>query len=1533
MYPLNLDWYYYCEDSQDCADHHAAKINAQHAAAGNRMTIEYINPTPRMDNTIQGLPFSVGFETKVTSYRADGSGPFVTVSPGPWTESMGRCPVQENGMNWMSRIINYWPHLNYVCVLRLPEDQNTCGDGVGNPIYPEAQLKLQREKDYISQDGLLDFVRTYRSDTGRFSSLLAQRLIVANSTNAEPNSYCDILDYKGFPGSDPISQYCFKDATSSHGQPIQLVDNSGNYKPFDASADPDNPSPNPNESMRLKRATDSNKESSWRLSRDRYIERFDASGRLLERHLSDGRFVSYIYSNSDTPKDIAPRTDMMIAAQDAWGRMIKFIYQDDGKLLEFQDPAGNKTRYKYAADGGQISEVEYPDGSKRRYFWNEPALAPFPTASALTGIEHENGARSSFGYNSFGRAISTERAGGVDKWVLSPGYNNVIVTDPFGTNRTLGLTKLHGTVYSTTRSQPAGAGCDASSASRSYDANGNIISKTDFNGTVTSYTYDLDRNLETQRIEVSGTLQEKVISTEWHPDWRLKIRQSQPKKITTWIYNGQPDMINGGTASCAPVDAEVVKGMPIAVVCAHVEQTTTDENGSDGFNATPIGAARVSSYTYNHYGKLLTSDGVRTDVADIWQYEYWLDDAVCPGAGEGTGMDKGCRGKLSRSIDPMGHVTEHLKYNAHGQLLEKRSPNNLITKYVYNQRQQMIKIDIGGQITKFDYNSHALTRIVPAGGQPIVYTYDTAGRLIRITQEATGEYIHYTLDGMGNRTAEHIYDANGSKLQYEKRKVYDALGRLAESIGADSQATGFQYDAVGNLTQVINANRMMTSWSYDAKARPIQTTDTLDGVTTYAYDALGHLTEITTPNGTTTTYDYDGLGNLLREQSPDRGLITYRYDAVGNRTAITDARGISLQYEYDALNRLTDITTPDATQDIHFTYDQGIQGIGRLSRMEDGNGTIEYTYDAQGNRTGESLHYAEGGQSAWRYHYDTANRLSGITYPGGLELFYDRDAAGQISRVRFTIDGQTTVLVDEINYQPFGPPKQWKYGNGLSHQRHHNLDGRLVKLVQGGALDKEYTHDAVGNLTAILTGASTLAEQTFTYDALDRLDLADGPFGSQDYDHGPNGNRLRLVANGVTGDYDYLANSNRLLQDGQWHYDHDASGNTVARLDSGGQGRVFTYNAHNRLSQVFERIPGAADRLLARYGYNGRGERVTKEQATETRYFHYGPQGELLAELDAGGELQRAYVYLDGYPLALIEPQFRQLYQACTSQQASLTQLQLSGAATFQCGAEVIHTADLTLLSPARLTLTAPQISLGPETRITRGAILQLRSRAPDANLKTTGLYYLHPDHLGSPRAVSDESGQVIWRWKSEPFGGTLPEEDPDGDGQPFVLNLRFPGQYFDVESGLYYNYFRYYDPDIGRYITSDPIGLDGGLNTYGYADGNPATRADPRGLAWIPGADRWIDENGKYYPFGGPWCGSGWSAYVVPDSVFGVIDHTEACKLHDRCYASCGTPKWVCDLLLLTKSGSPLYYFAVDMLGRSAYDKAQEESCETDCN
>jgi RHS repeat-associated protein len=109
-------------------------------------------------------------------------------------------------------------------------------------------------------------------------------------------------------------------------------------------------------------------------------------------------------------------------------------------------------------------------------------------------------------------------------------------------------------------------------------------------------------------------------------------------------------------------------------------------------------------------------------------------------------------------------------------------------------------------------------------------------------------------------------------------------------------------------------------------------------------------------------------------------------------------------------------------------------------------------------------------------------------------------------------------------------------------------------------------------------------------------------------------------------------------------------------------------------------------------------------------------------------------------------------------------------------------------------------------------------------------IYSLHTDHLDTPRVATDKNGKIRWRHIAEPFGTTAPETNPENLGQ-FTQNLRFPGQYFDQETGLHYNWHRDYDASIGRYVQSDPIGLKGGINTYGYVDGNPSGFIDPMGL------------------------------------------------------------------------------------------------------
>jgi len=133
-------------------------------------------------------------------------------------------------------------------------------------------------------------------------------------------------------------------------------------------------------------------------------------------------------------------------------------------------------------------------------------------------------------------------------------------------------------------------------------------------------------------------------------------------------------------------------------------------------------------------------------------------------------------------------------------------------------------------------------------------------------------------------------------------------------------------------------------------------------------------------------------------------------------------------------------------------------------------------------------------------------------------------------------------------------------------------------------------------------------------------------------------------------------------------------------------------------------------------------------------------------------------------------------------------------------------------------------------------------------------IHYVHFDHLGTPRQVTNANQSVVWSWISAPFGDSAPDQDPDGDLTDFVLNLRFPGQYFDAESGLHYNYFRTYDPETGRYIESDPIGLEGGLNSFAYAGSNPQRYTDPLGL-WVQRCARGLGDmnNPPKKPSGNP--------------------------------------------------------------------------------
>jgi RHS repeat-associated protein len=211
-------------------------------------------------------------------------------------------------------------------------------------------------------------------------------------------------------------------------------------------------------------------------------------------------------------------------------------------------------------------------------------------------------------------------------------------------------------------------------------------------------------------------------------------------------------------------------------------------------------------------------------------------------------------------------------------------------------------------------------------------------------------------------------------------------------------------------------------------------------------------------------------------------------------------------------------------------------------------------------------------------------------------------------------------------------------------------------------------------------------------------------------------------------------------------------------------------------------------------------------------------------------------------------------------------------------------------------------------------------------------LFYVHNDPLGTPQALTDEAGAVIWRAEYDPFGKATVDEDPDNDGNGITLNVRFPGQYYDQETRLHYNYFRYYDPSTGRYISSDPMGVYGGLNTYEYVENNPLYWYDPLGLE-PRGRNNTRSRNRNHSLYGpfGPICGPENSPVLaswIPDL------YTTACKAHDKCYLDCATQcngEWcrlICDWQLFWDN--PLYGFATGLRGGGTYNQLLEDN---NCN
>lgn len=1079
----------------------------------------------------------------------------------------------------------------------LPKNYGPCNkDGacsIANPVMPGTGMKFQVERDYGGTGPYpLIFERTYNGD--------AKVGVAAGIGAGWWHTYHRRLAFGVHSSAGPMAVA----ATRSNGATIGFNLSAGAYV-----TDGD-------EVERLEKLP----AGGWKLiNRDDETELYDDSGRLLSISNRAGLTQTLSYFPSG-----GPTGDLLQSVTDPFGRVLGIEYTS-GRISAVVNPEGGRYTYAYSPTGlEQLVLVTYVNagGVTRRYHYHNEQNGERPVAGGfqrlLTGITDELGVRyATYGYDTdyfnsqfAGRAISSEHAGGAGKVTISYAGGTSITTHVSATSsatRSYGFQTVQGVARNTTVTGPACPTCGPTA--QTFDANGNIASRTDWNGNRTNYTYDLARNLETSRTEAltaagAATPQTRTISTEWHPTLRLAKRTAEPLRITTNVYNGD----GGVTCGMKSDGVTLVPG----VLCSKTVQPTSDANGSLGFSAPAAGAPRVWSYTHNANGQVLTMDGPRTDVADTTTYTYYANDDA----------DVTRRGHLATVTNAAGHVTTITAYNAHGQPLSMTDANGLVTTMAYDARQRLTSRTVGTEATGYEYNAAGLlTKVTLPDTSFLAYSYDAAHRLTGL-QDNLGNRIAYTLDLAGNRTKEEVFDPANALAQTRSR-VYSNLNRLFQEVGAAGQTTEYAYDNQGNVASVKDPLNRITASQYDALNRLRQVTDPASGVTQYAYDGIDQLTQVTDPRSLVTGYTVNGLGNLTQQVNPDTGTTASTYDAAGNLLTQTDAKGQVTTYSYDALNRVAQILFHDGSKQV-YAYDLGTSGKGRLSSITERNpadavtALTEYAYDAHGRVTSETR--TVGGQAyATAYRYDASGRMDRITYPSGRTVDTSFDALGRVSQVSTTKDAQTQVLAQNVQYHPFGQAKSWTLGNGQIHARTVDQDGRTASYTLG-ATNYAIGFDAASRITGINT-------DTYGYDNLDRLTsavLASSNFG---YSYDAVGNRLSKTVGANTEAYTYSPTSNRIATAGTRSFAFDPNGSTT---DDGLN--TYAYDVRGRMVQA---VSGAG---TTSYQVNALGQRIRKTNSTGDTVFHYDTKGRLIAETTAAGAVVREYAYLGDAPLALVKP-------------------------------------------------------------------------------------------------------------------------------------------------------------------------------------------------------------------------------------------------------------------------------------------------------
>ena len=676
---------------------------------------------------------------------------------------------------------------------------------------------------------------------------------------------------------------------------------------------------------------------------------------------------------------------------------------------------------------------------------------------------------------------------------------------------------------------------------------------------------------------------------------------------------------------------------------------------------------------------------------------------------------------------------------------------------------------------------------------------------------------------------------NGLELTYLWEPHTDRLSSLTETVGTESRTTAWTYLPTGEIETITQADGSQLIFEYDQARRLTRVTDALGNTIDYSLDTEGNIIgessydpsgalkrtitrsfdvynrfDVVTQANESIDYDYAADGTLAKVTNGKTVETQYGYDALKRlTTTVADATGIDpataasqTDLGYDSQDNLTAVTDPKTSQT---TYDY--DDLGNLVTLASPDtGTTRFNHDGAGNRT--QLIDAKG--QVFTYHYDALNRLT----------FFD--APGTADDVSYTYDSCTNGTTQLCSLTRGANHVQYAY-NGFGEQTALNQDvdtgaavlntslgvsydaaGRPQTLTYPGGAQVTYGYDAMGNvneLTLDRGGLITTLASNITYlpfGPVNNLDLGNGLSKIIDYDQAYRLSAINDPAYNVAIDYD--ANGNIIYQS-----------RNVGDMSAG-------YDALDKLTTATVALDSYD------YSYDRNANRLSDTLNGATTLYDYEPFSNRMSLAGSNP------VVLDDNGNTLV---LRDLSLSYSSDNRLIAANDADYAYN-GLGERVLKntpTATRVYHYDPQGRLIAELNGGGQVEKVYIHFNNQPFAVIDYSNNPQGELYYIHNDHLGTPQALTNEAATVVWQAHYSPFGKAVVNQDPDLDSNPVVLNLRFPGQYFDEESGLHYNYFRDYDPRTGRYVESDPIGLAGGLNTYAYVGGNPISRIDPLGL------------------------------------------------------------------------------------------------------